>query len=182
MEKVLFILLFVTHSVWHEPDLGGTEMRVMLVAFLFAASTAASSAWADFTGRVVGVSDGDTITVLVEKTQVKVRLVEIDAPEKAQAFGNRSKQSLSDLCFGTTATVVEKSKDRYGRTLGRVYCRGVDANAEQLRRGMAWVYDKYATDRSLYSVQAEAKASRRGLWTDAQPTPPWEHRRNKKQA
>lgn len=68
---------------------------------------------------------------------MKVRLTEIDAPEKAQAFGNRSKQSLSDLCFNKTSKLDDNGKDRYGRTLARVYCDGVDANAEQVRRGMA---------------------------------------------
>ena len=93
-----------------------------------------------FTGKVVNVADGDTITVLRERTQVKVRLLEIDAPEKAQAFGAKSKESLSEMCFGKTAELTDKGKDRYGRTLARVTCDGVDANAEQVRRGMAWVY------------------------------------------
>ncbi|OGT84318.1 MAG: nuclease [Gammaproteobacteria bacterium RIFCSPLOWO2_02_FULL_61_13] len=137
-------------------------------------------AWADFTGRVVAVADGDTITVLREREQVKVRLVEIDAPEKAQAFGNRSKQSLSDLCFNKTARLDDKGKDRYGRTLARVYCDGADANAEQVRRGMAWVYDRYVTDRGLYSIQDEARAAKRGLWADNSPVPPWEWRRKKR--
>ena len=129
-----------------------------------------------FTGRVIAVADGDTITVLRGNTQVKVRLTEIDAPEKKQAFGNRSTQSLSDLCFGKTAVLDEKGKDRYGRTLARVTCDGVDANAEQVRRGMAWVYDRYATDKSLYAVQEEAKAERLGLWQDDKPLLPWEWR------
>ena len=137
-------------------------------------------AWADFTGKVVAVADGDTITVLRDREQVKVRLLEIDAPEKAQAFGNRSKQSLSDLCFNKTARLDDKGKDRYGRTLARVYCDGVDANAEQVRRGMAWVYDRYVTDRGLYSIQDEARAAKRGLWADVNPVPPWEWRRNQR--
>ncbi len=131
------------------------------------------------TGRVVGVADGDTITVLRDHEQIKVRLNEIDAPEKAQAFGNKSKQSLSELCFDKTATLDDKGKDRYGRTLARVTCDGIDANTEQVRRGMAWVYDKYVTDKSLYAIQDEAKAARRGLWADAEPMPPWEWRNNK---
>lgn len=129
------------------------------------------------TGRVVGISDGDTLTVLVERTQVRVRLVEIDAPEKSQAFGNRSKQSLSDMCFGRDAQIEEKGRDRYGRTLGRVFCNGIDANAEQIRQGMAWVYDNYVTDHSLYRLQHESKDAKRGLWADPSPVPPWEWRR-----
>lgn len=134
-------------------------------------------AYADFSGRVVSIADGDTITVLVERKQVKVRLVEIDAPENAQAFGNRSKQSLSDMCFDKDAQVQEKGKDRYGRTLGRVHCAEIDANAEQIRRGMAWVYDKYVTDHSLYKLQDEARAANHGLWYDPDPVPPWDWRR-----
>ena len=137
---------------------------------------AASVTYADFTGKVVAVADGDTITVLHERVQVKVRLTEIDAPEKKQAFGNRSKQSLSDLCFGKTATLADKGKDRYGRTLARVTCDGVDANAEQVKRGMAWVYDRYVTDKGLYAVQDVARAGRLGLWHDEHPVPPWEWR------
>ena len=110
-------------------------------------------------------------------TRRRVRLVEIDAPEKAQAFGNRSKQSLCELCFNKAAKLDETGKDRYGRILARVYCDGVDAKAEQVRRGMAWVYDRYAPKNSpLYGVQAEAKAARGGLWADNRPVPPWDWR------
>lgn len=133
--------------------------------------------FADFTGKVVAVADGDTLSVLRDHEQVKVRLVEIDAPEKAQPFGNRSKQSLSDLCFSKTATFGDLGQDRYKRTLARVTCDGIDANAEQVRRGMAWVYRKYAPkDSPLYAVEGEAKAAKRGLWADADPIPPWEWR------
>ncbi len=138
-----------------------------------------SNAYADFTGMVVSVADGDTITVLRDRTQVKVRLLEIDAPEKAQAFGTKSKESLSEMCLGKAAELADKGKDRYGRTLARVSCDGVDANADQVRRGMAWVYDRYVTDKTLYAVQEEAKEERRGLWHDDKPVPPWEWRQRK---
>ena len=137
----------------------------------------ASAAHADFTGKVVAVADGDTITVMRDLVPVKLRLLEIDAPEKKQAFGARSKQSLSDLCFNKTATLIEKGRDRYGRTLARVSCEGVDANAEQVRRGMAWAYDRYVTDRALYAVQTEARDAGRGLWADPDAVPPWQWRR-----
>jgi endonuclease YncB( thermonuclease family) len=135
-------------------------------------------AWADLEGRVVGVTDGDTITVLLStRLQIKVRLTEIDAPESKQAFGQRSKQSLSDMCFDRPVRLVDQGRDRYGRTLARVYCAGTDANREQLRRGMAWVYDRYVTDRSLYADQDDARNAKRGLWADKNPIPPWEWRR-----
>lgn len=143
---------------------------------------ATQAAWGEtFHGRVVRVSDGDTLTVLVDRKQIKVRLTEIDAPEKSQAFGQRSRQSLSEMCAAQPATVRSSGKDRYGRVLGRVECKGVDANAEQVRRGMAWVYDRYVTDRNLYALQSEARTAHAGLWADASPTAPWAWRaRNKR--
>jgi endonuclease YncB( thermonuclease family) len=140
----------------------------------------ASSAFADFTGRVVKVSDGDTLTVLFNKTQVRVRLDAIDAPESGQAFGKRSRQSLAELCAAKDARVAERGKDRYGRTIGVVTCGAIEANSEQVRRGMAWVFVKYAPAGSpLYALEASAKAKRAGLWADAQPVAPWEWRRVK---
>ena len=112
---------------------------------------------------IVGISDGDTLTARCDQQTVKIRLAEIDAPEKAQPFGARSKEHLSDLCFDVEAEVYPQTTDRYGRTVARVTCDGVDASAEQVRSGMAWVYDKYVRDKSLYAVQDDAKAARRGL-------------------
>jgi endonuclease YncB( thermonuclease family) len=86
---------------------------------------------------------------------------------------------LADVCFRKQAVVKPQTTDRYGRTVARVECNGVDANAEQVRAGMAWVFDKYVTDRSLYTVQDEARVARRGLWSDRDPMPPWEWRRRK---
>jgi endonuclease YncB( thermonuclease family) len=135
------------------------------------------SAWADFTGKVVGVADGDSITVLRDREQVKVRLVDIDAPEKAQPFGNRSKQALEVLVKGQEVLAVERGTDRYHRTLGRIYRGDLDVNAEQVRQGMAWVYRQYAKDATLYPIEAEAKEQKRGLWRDPEPVPPWEWRK-----
>lgn len=133
-----------------------------------------------FLATVVGISDGDTLTVLKQdKQQVKIRLAEIDAPEKNQPFGTRSKQSLSDLCFGKRANVIPHTKDQYKRTVARVICDGIDANAEQVSRGMAWVYKTYARDQNLYRLQSEAMTARRGLWSHPSPTPPWEFRKPK---
>ena len=150
------------------------------LAFLFLFLVSFACAAEEFTGRVVHVQDGDTLTVLVSKTQVKVRLSEIDAPESKQPFGARSKQSLSELAFGKVVRVVAIGIDRYGRTLGRVYVATLDVNSEQIRRGMAWVYDQYVKDVSLYAYQKTAKSERRGLWIENSPTPPWEWRRAKK--
>lgn len=147
-----------------------------LIAALWSVSATASALLC----TVVGVADGDTLTVLDGQQQIKVRMAEIDAPEKKQPFGARSKQSLSDMCFGKQAEIRAQARDRYGRTVARVTCAGVDANAEQVRRGLAWVYRQYARDKALYVLEDEARADRRGLWADSDPTPPWEWRRLKK--
>jgi endonuclease YncB( thermonuclease family) len=129
--------------------------------------------------RVVAVHDGDTLTALVEQRQIRVRLLDIDAPELGQPFGARSKQSLSELCFGKGAVLEGRSQDRYGRTLAHVVCAGKDANAEQVRRGYAWTYTRYArSDSPLYGLEREARAARRGLWEDPEPIAPWNWRRN----
>lgn len=157
--------------------------RLLLASFALALSF---PAWADFTGNVVGVADGDTITVLdAAKVQHKIRLTGIDAPEKKQPFGNRSKQSLSDMVFNKIVTVETVKRDRYGRELGKVLAGGKDVNLEQVRTGFAWHYKAYertqsAIDRQAYAdAENEAKAAKRGLWVDADPTPPWEWRHRK---
>lgn len=133
---------------------------------------------ANLTGRVVAVHDGDTLTLLVDRQQIRVRLAEIDAPERKQAFGTRSKESLAELCHGTDAQVQDAGRDRYSRVIGQVTCAGIDANAEQVHRGMAWVYDRYVKrDSPLYALQHEAQSQRRGLWVDVSPVPPWEWRK-----
>lgn len=157
-------------------DRGSRQLALALALFawLFVVQADARSV---YEGRVVGVSDGDTITVLVGgRTQVKVRLAEIDAPEKSQAFGQRSKQSLSDMVFGKTVRVEQQDVDRYGRVVGRIFIGATDVNAEQVRQGMAWVYRRYARDKSLFTIEQEAKEARRGLWSDPHPMPPWEYR------
>lgn len=134
-------------------------------------------------GRVVGVADGDTLTVRVDgQRPVKVRLAGIDAPERDQPFGQRSRQSLSELAFGQPATVMVQKIDDYGRTVGTVTVGGVNMEAEQVRRGLAWVYRKYSDDARLLALEAEAKAARRGLWADANPMPPWAWRHGEKAA
>lgn len=128
---------------------------------------------------VVGVTDGDTLTARCDDSTIKVRLSDIDAPEKSQAFGQKSKQSLSNLCYLKKASLQVQSKDRYGRSVARVTCNGVDANAEQVKTGMVWVYDKYVTDHSLYALQDRARSKRLGVWSEHSPVPPWEYRKKK---
>lgn len=134
----------------------------------------------EYQGKVVGITDGDTLTLLVEQKEIKIRLAQIDTPERGQSYGTRAKQALSNLAFGKTATVKVENIDRYGRTVGRVYVGDIDVNAELVRQGVAWVYRKYATDDSLFRVEAEARDAKRGLWSlpETDRTPPWEWRKN----
>ena len=130
---------------------------------------------------VVGVSDGDTVTILTaSKERVKVRLAEIDAPESKQSFGARSKQSLSEICFGKQAVFSRGNSDRYGRVISRISCNGIDAQAHQVKNGMAWVYEKYASDKKLYGFERDARSQKKGLWSESNPVPPWDFRRDGK--
>jgi endonuclease YncB( thermonuclease family) len=164
--------------------------------FAFLALAFSSTAFAEFTeftefsGRVVAVADGDTITVLHDFERVKIRFVGIDAPEKRQAFGKLAKQGMSDLVFGREVRIEERKKDRYGRTLARVWVASAgcvandcaktrDAGLTLLARGLAWHYTQYAKEqppheREQYSLaEADARKQRLGLWRDAEPMPPW---------
>ena len=148
-----------------------------IVVTLLTWSLAIIASAAQLQGRVVHVIDGDGLIVLVGEKRVNVRIEHIDAPEKGQPYGTASRQSLIAICGGEVATIQASGKDRNGRTLARVSCNGVDAGAEQVRRGMAWVFERYApADSLLYAVQAEARAARRGLWAQQEPVPPWKWR------
>ena len=157
-------------------------MLSVLSAALWALTSLAVSA-ADLTGKVVGISDGDTLTLLVPDgasfKQVKVRLGEIDTPERKQPYGTRAQQTLSELAFNKEARVVVQDTDRFGRTVGRVYMGSVDVNAEMVKQGAAWVYRQYLKDQSLLALEQQAKAAKRGLWglPEAQRCPPWDWRK-----
>ena len=142
-----------------------------------------SATAAEIVGRVVGVSDGDTITVLVDNhDRLKVRLAGIDAPEKSQPFGSVSKKSLSDQVFGKTVNIESNKKDRYGRFLGRVIFNGTDVCLEQIRAGMAWHYKRYSNEQSeslrreYADAEYQARQLKIGLWSEPTPVAPWEFR------
>lgn len=139
---------------------------------------------ADVHGVVVAVQDGDTLTVLDgELRQHRVRLAGIDAPEKNQAFGTRSKLALSQCAFGRQVEVLGSKLDRYGRLVGKVMRHDEDCNLRQVERGMAWHYKAYAReqtakDRNDYdAAELDARARRVGLWADEEPAAPWDFRR-----
>jgi len=155
-------------------------LRLSLKALCLTLLLAINPAQADVRGRVVSVHDGDTLTVLVERREVKVRLTDIDAPELKQAFGTRSRQSLAELCFGKEASLDVRGRDRYKRTLAIVTCAGTDANVEQVRRGFAWTYTRFArADSPLIAIENEARSSHRGLWADPAAVAPWDWRRSR---
>jgi endonuclease YncB( thermonuclease family) len=158
-----------------------TVRRRTVPSLVFAVLFIGSSAASTLDAPVARVVDGDSLIVLVDREQMRFRLKEIDAPELKQPYGKRSRQSLAQICEKKTARVSWTGKDRNRRTLGRVWCAGMDANAEQVRRGMAWVFDRYVKDRSLYPLQDAARSARLGLWADAAPVPPWEWRAAKGQ-
>lgn len=130
---------------------------------------------------VIGIADGDTLTARCDTdagpTNIIVRLAEIDAPEKRQAYGTRSQQHLAGLCFKKPAEITPQTIDRYGRTVARVVCEGSDANAEQVRAGMAWAYTQYTTDTRITRLERQARERHLGLWADSSPVAPWAWRR-----
>ncbi len=133
--------------------------------------------------RVIGVTDGDTITVRVgDAPPEKVRLIEIDAPEQGQPYGTASKRELSRRVYGKTVRLERDGEDRYGRTLGRVYVDAEEVNAAMVRSGAAWVYEQYSDDPDLPEVQAQARLEKVGLWSlqEDQVTPPWAWRRGER--
>lgn len=136
--------------------------------------SAADSADEIIRAKAVSIVDGDSISVVINQELVRVRLAGVDAPEGNQPFAIDSKQSLHDLCFWVEAELSSISKDYYGRMLAKVKCNGVNVNAQQVRRGMAWVADQSVGDRELVQLQEEAQAAKRGLWSYDSPVPPWE--------
>ncbi len=155
--------------------------KLILVLFLFLSNFAYAKT---IEGLVVGVADGDTITVLdQQKNTYKIRLQGIDAPEKKQAFGEKSKQSLHDLVHNKQVRIEYDKEDKYGRTVGKVTLGDLDVCLQQLVLGMAWHYKKYQNeqsvyDRALYSeTELKSKSLKLGLWTEDTPMPPWEFRK-----
>lgn len=153
--------------------------------FILGVALSGVAAAATVTGKVVAIADGDTLTLLTsDRQQIKVRLAEIDTPERGQPYGTRARQALADLAFGKQATIESREKDRYGRLIGRVRVAGVDVNRELVHRGAAWVYRQYSRDRSLLAVEADARAAKRGLWSlpETQRLAPWDWRKGTKPA
>lgn len=154
-------------------------MRRALPLLLFVASLLSPALAETLTGKVVSIADGDTITLLDgSKTQHKIRLYGIDAPERGQDFGERSRQEISGLVFGKEVDVEVVDTDRYKRKVGKVHENGVYVNLVMVARGMAWWYRDYAkSDKDLEQAEARAKKAKRGIWSRADAVAPWVHRK-----
>ena len=155
-------------------------MRKYLQIVLFILILCSNANSLELIGKVIKVSDGDTVTILTEdKTQHKIRLNDIDAPEKKQAFGNKSKDNLAKYIAGKTVTVQYQKKDKYKRVLGTIYYNNTDINLQQVKDGYAWVYKKYSNNQTYYKAEKLARDKRVGLWIDKNPLEPWEFRKKK---
>ena len=157
-------------------------MRKLLLIFVLFLSNIVNAKTIE--GLVVGVADGDTITVLdQQKNTYKIRLQGIDAPEKKQAFGEKSKQSLHDLVHGKQVRIEYDKEDKYGRIVGKITLDDLDICLQQLVLGMAWHYKKYqneqsVADRVVYNdAELKSKSLKLGLWAGETPMPPWEFRK-----
>jgi endonuclease YncB( thermonuclease family) len=148
-------------------------MKNLVACLVFVVSTFAYG----LTGKVISIADGDTLTVLTaNKQQIKVRLSGIDTPEKAQAYGTKAKQALSTKVYGKVVEVKDHGKDRYGRTIGDIYLGKRWINLEMVQEGWAWHYKAYSKDERIAQAEQKARTARKGLWAEANPTPPWDFR------
>lgn len=154
--------------------------RAKRLAVLAVVALSLAASWPqEIVGQVVHVADGDTLTVLVDQTEHKIRLHGIDCPEKKQPFGQRAKQFTLEQAAGKTVTVRVSDRDRYGRLVGEVILPdGRSLNHELVSAGLAWWYRQYAPDDELLRAkEAEAREGRKGLWSEPNPVPPWDWRR-----
>jgi endonuclease YncB( thermonuclease family) len=157
-------------------------MKKLSYFILFVLFLAISLHAQNLSGRVIAITDGDTLKILTAgNVQYKVRLDGIDAPEKTQDFGNRAKEALSNLCFGKTVTVISSGTDKYGRTLGTIILDdNINVNASMVKSGYAWHYKQYSNDSTLAKLENEARSAKVGLWSQSNPTPPWNYRSGNK--
>ncbi|RMN08420.1 MULTISPECIES: thermonuclease family protein [Pseudomonas syringae group] len=131
-------------------------------------------------GQVVRILDGDTVEVLDAGKQThRVRLANIDAPERKQAFGDVSRQALAAMAYRRQVLVLDEGGDRYGRRIGVLTINGRNVNAEMVAQGMAWVYTQYNNDKNLPTLEARARAGKLGLWADIHPMAPWDFRHSR---
>jgi endonuclease YncB( thermonuclease family) len=156
--------------------------RIVLILAALACLPAVAAEPPPFTGKVVSVQDGDTLHVLDDaKHEHTIRLDGIDAPERKQAFGTVARDRLAEITKGKPVTVQAGKRDKYGRTVARIEVEGQDVNRQMVAEGLAWHYTRYSRDQRLAQAERDARAARRGLWSDAKPVPPWEWRETEKE-
>jgi len=149
-------------------------MNAILPVAVICLTLAFSQPATKFTAKVVGITDGDTITVLRDNGQIRIRLHGIDCPERGDDFSQKAKQFTSTLVFGKTVQVKPVDIDRYGRTVARIYIGEKDLSVELVRSGLAWHYIQYApNDKELTEAEALAKSAGVGIWSLPNPAPPW---------
>ncbi|WP_440057857.1 thermonuclease family protein [Pseudomonas fragariae (ex Marin et al. 2024)] len=152
-------------------------VALLLTMFVWAGHANADSV---FQGEVIRILDGDTIEVMDAGKQThRVRLADIDAPERKQAFGDASRQALASMAFRQKVSVLDAGGDRYGRRIGVLIVNGQNLNREMVAQGMAWVYTQYSKDKTLTALEETARTHRRGLWADAHPIAPWDFRHSR---
>ena len=177
-----------SHTPLHKQMTSLIRSIIPQILLLLSIATFSLGVWAkDITGIVVSVADGDTITVLsAEKKQFKIRMAAIDSPEKAQAFGQRSKQHLSDLVYKKEVRVQVVDVDRYKRHVGVVFLGDQNINKAQVEEGYAWVYRQFVKNvpepmaNALFKAEETAQTGKKGLWSDKDPTAPWDWRREQR--
>ena len=165
--------------------------------FLLTIGLLTSTQAAELKGKIISIADGDTATLLVLenqskllkplekekvniKTQYRIRLNDIDAPESKQAFGNKSKENLKNYIYQKDVVVKYESTDKYGRILGTIYYQGKDINLQQVKDGYAWVYRHYSKKQDYIKEEEKARQERKGLWADKNPINPYDFRRKYK--
>lgn len=160
----------------------GNDMRKWKnIGALFFLITAITAQTETLTGKVLYISDGDTLKILTGSSKkMRIRLAGIDTPEKGQPYGKEAKQALSVLTLQKQVTIDVQTIDRYGRMVGLVYVQGLNVNSELVRQGMAWVYRRYTNDEKLYALEAKAKKEKRGLWSSNNFIEPWLWRRGER--
>lgn len=157
----------------------GTAAIAAALSLLASVAIATPPTW---TGKVIAVADGDTVTVFNGATKTKVRLHGIDTPESQQAFGRRAKEYTTKACLGKSVTVKPVTIDKYGRLVAEILVEGKSVNKAIVKAGYGWWFRKYSPkDRELAALEAEARKAKRGLWIDKRPQPPWEWRKLKRQ-
>lgn len=188
LESIINVLPFVDYDhphltlsvIIHNPIIKLKTMKPLQKLLLALLLLSNESFAEELKGKVINVADGDTITVLAtNNTPTTIRLSQIDAPEKKQAFGSASKKNLSDLVYGKVVTVSYSEKDRYGRIIGQVAFDGLDVNLKQITMGYAWVYRQYSKNEFYLEAENRARNNRIGLWDDRTAVAPWDFRKGK---